>query len=174
MPVLLLVALLLALVGWYGLSRYRQGVDHAPPQAQVTLPTFEFPDLDGRRRNSDTWRGRILVLNFWATWCPPCREEMPRFIAAWQAHRAQGVEVVAIAIDDPDMVRDFVDVYGIGFPVLVGGAPAVELASTLGNRFNTLPFTVIFDRQGRRRYQQVGEISAETLEGQLQSLLQRP
>ncbi|MCP3870989.1 MAG: TlpA family protein disulfide reductase [Gammaproteobacteria bacterium] len=172
-----LIALLLLLAvmagSWFG-SRY---FAPEPATAQLTgegveqLPDFSFPDLEGAQRSNSEWTGRVLVVNFWATWCPPCREEMPRFIEMQAQYGSQGLQFVGIAIDEPDMVRDFFDVYAINFPTLIGDDEAIKLANTLGNRFNSLPFTAVFDRQGKTRYFQAGEVTDETLAKEVLSLL---
>ncbi|MCB1758973.1 MAG: TlpA family protein disulfide reductase [Gammaproteobacteria bacterium] len=135
------------------------------------LPDFSFPDIDGNLRSSREWEGNVLIVNFWATWCPPCREEMPLFVETQQRLADRGVQFVAIAIDDEDLVRDFHDVYAINFPTLVGGMEAVKLANSLGNRFDSLPFTAIFDRNGKSRYIQAGEVKKATLEAELNKIL---
>ena len=136
-----------------------------------TLPAFALPDLEGKLRNSGEWDGDVLVINFWATWCPPCREEMPRFIEMQEQYRDKGLQFIGIAIDDPEMVQDFHDVYGINFPTLIGGIEAIKLANTLGNRFDSLPFTAVFDRKGKSRYIQAGEITDEILATKVVPLL---
>lgn len=134
------------------------------------LSEFSFTDLEGRVRNSKEWAGKVLVVNFWATWCPPCRKEMPLFVETQKKYADKGLQFVGIAIDDPHMVQDFYDVYGINFPVLIGDAEAIKLSNRMGNRFDSLPFTAIYDRDGNKRYIQAGEITAEALEKQLESL----
>ncbi len=139
--------------------------------AEPTLPGFSFTDISGQMRNSEEWKGQVLVVNYWATWCPPCREEMPLFIKFQEQHQQNGVQFVGIAIDDPNLVQDFVDVYGVNFPILLGGAEAITLSKRMGNRFESLPFTAIFDRQGNSRYIQAGEMTQEILKQELKPLL---
>ena len=173
---LLLGALLvlLAIGGWYTaglLLPQQRGALQLTGSGAQTLPKFSFPDLDGVTRHSSEWKGRPLVVNFWATWCPPCRKEMPLFIETQERFRADGVQFIGIAIDDVEMVRDFSDVYGINFPLMIGDTEAVKLANKLGNRFDSLPFTAIFDRDGNTRHIQAGEVTKETLEQHLIPLL---
>lgn len=139
--------------------------------AEPSLQPFSFPDLAGNSRHSSEWKGQVLVVNYWATWCPPCRKEMPLFIETQKRLQERGLQFVGIAIDDPHMVQDFVDVYNINFPVLIGNADAVKLSTRMGNRFESLPFTAIFDREGNSRYIQAGEVTAEVLERELEPLL---
>ncbi|OQX32513.1 MAG: hypothetical protein B0D96_11095 [Candidatus Sedimenticola endophacoides] len=169
----LLIALLTAAV-WYGMQHLGSAPEqpiHYAGDGAATLPPFQLPGLDSKTHHSDQWRGKVLVVNFWATWCPPCRDEMP-LLRAWQhRHGGQGLQIVGIAIDDPAMVRDFIDVYDIRFPVLTGGPEAIALSRTMGNRFESLPFTAIYDRQGNMRHIQSGQISEATLSEQLLPLL---
>jgi len=138
---------------------------------EPTLPAFTLPDLEGKPRQQDEWQDRVLVVNFWATWCPPCIEEMPRFIELQQQLGSKGVTVVAIAIDDPAEVLDFADVYEINFPILIGDVKGIELSERMGNRFSSLPFTAIYDRKGNSQFAQAGEVSMDQLEKAVSPLL---
>ena len=135
------------------------------------LPTFALSDLDQHSRSSDEWRGKVLVINFWATWCPPCLEELPRFEEFQQRYGTQGLQVVAVAIDDLAPVRELAAHYHFNFPVLVGGEDAIALSKQMGNRILVLPYTAIFDRSGTLRHTSAGVISENELEEQLQPLL---
>ncbi|WP_428608516.1 TlpA family protein disulfide reductase [Sedimenticola sp.] len=139
--------------------------------AEAQMPAFSFANLDGEQQNSRIWQGKVIVVNYWATWCPPCRKEMPLFVETQTRYADQGVQFVGIAIDDPHMVQDFVDVYDINFPILIGNAEAIKLSNRMGNRFDSLPFTAIFDRQGKTRFIQAGEMSRRVLEQELAPLL---
>ena len=136
-----------------------------------TLPDFRLPDLEGREITSDTWAGKVLVLNYWASWCPPCLREMPMMIRAQEALRERGVQFVGIAVDRVADVRSFIAEYPLNYPVLIANPDAVELSRRLGNRLQGLPFTVIFDSQGRRVFSRVGEIENEELTGELNAIL---
>jgi thiol-disulfide isomerase/thioredoxin len=173
---LLIAALIVTLGGILGYSYdYFYQLQHSKPrmvaQGEARLPQFSFPDVEGNQRSSDEWRDKVVVVNFWATWCPPCRKEMPLFIELQEKYAGKGLQFVAIAIDDPDLVQDFYDVYGINFPTLIGGPEAIKLANRLGNRFDSLPFTAIFDRDGNTHYIQAGEMTKTILEQQLIPLL---
>lgn len=175
---LIAIALILGLMGAAAGMLYQQNriagqnnaVNLTSPGLEQ-LPEFSFPDVDGNLRNSREWDGSVLIVNFWATWCPPCREEMPLFVETQKRLAGKGVQFVAIAIDDEDLVRDFYDVYAINFPTLLGGMEAVKLANSLGNRFDSLPFTAIFDRSGKSRYIQAGEVKRARLEAELNKIL---
>ncbi len=156
--------------GWFGVERLREMRGGIAPASDGTLPTFTLPDLDGHPRSQSEWQGKVLLVNFWATWCPPCRAEIPSFIDAQQRFGAQGLQVVGIAVDDPEAVRDFVKVYGVNFPVLRGDEGGIEVARAMGNRFDTLPFSALFDREGRLVHEHPGLLTSEALEAQLRPL----
>ena len=109
------------------------------------------------------WKGKVLVVNFWATWCAPCREEMPEFVKAQRELGEKGLQFVGIAIDQPDKVQEFAAEIGLNYPTLIGGYGAIELSKTLGNRLGALPFTIIVDRSGRVAHTQLGPLRDETL-----------
>ena len=94
----------------------------------------ELPDPAGKPQRLDQWRGQVLVVNFWATWCVPCREEMPEFIREQAARGGRGLQFVGIAVDQPDKVVRFAEEIGLNYPTLVGGLGAMELSRDLGNR----------------------------------------
>jgi thiol-disulfide isomerase/thioredoxin len=130
-----------------------------------------FPDLEGKPRRLIEWQGQVLVCNFWATWCAPCREEVPVLIEARRQHAAKGLEIVGIAIDQPDKVQEFAKSFGISYPILFAGADVIELMRKLGNGSGALPYTVILDRGGTLAYRHLGAVSREQLESALSGLL---
>jgi len=166
-------ALLGAIVGiaWQQYEERQQNAQFRDGQSlDEFLPAFSFVDLNGNRRTRQGWNDKILVLNFWATWCPPCRDEMPLFVALQEEFAAAGVQFVGIAIDDQEPVKAFVDAYGIDFPTLLGDMGAIELARSLGNRFGGLPFTVIARTDGKVLLRHPGELKREQLRPLLQEL----
>jgi thiol-disulfide isomerase/thioredoxin len=130
-----------------------------------------LPDLEGREQALAQWRGKVLVVNFWATWCAPCREEMPHFIEVQQRDGAKGVQFVGIAVDQADKIRDFAREIGLNYPALVGGLGAIELSKALGNELSALPFTVVLDRGGGIVLTQLGPLKAAELDALLRTLL---
>jgi thiol-disulfide isomerase/thioredoxin len=143
-----------------------EGAADAGPLLAVTLP-----DLDGKPQSVGQWRGRVLVVNFWATWCAPCREEMPEFVKAQRDYGVRGLQFVGIATDDEPKVRQFAAEIGVNYPTLLGGYGAIELSRTLGNRVGALPFTVILDREGRVVHRQLGPLKPSQLRALIDTLL---
>ncbi len=112
-----------------------------------------------------------MVVNFWATWCEPCRDEMPEFVKAQELFRGKGLQFVGIAIDQPAKIRQFTTDLKINYPSLVGGYGALELSKTLGNTIMALPFTVILDRNGAVAYAQMGPLKPGKLDAIVAKLL---
>ncbi len=129
---------------------------------------FALPDLDGRPRQLSEWDGDLVLLNFWATWCPPCKKEMPMFQEHYERHAGQGFTIVAVAVDELDETRAFVDGFGIEFPVLIGQEEAIAVGREYGNRIGALPYTVVIDRDGFVRETHRGEVTETDLAGWLQ------
>ena len=132
----------------------------------VRRPEFWLPDPQGVRHGVSEWDGKVLVMNFWATWCPPCLHEIPMFIALQQRYGSRGVQFLGIAIDDADKVAAFADEVGLNYPTLHGQMDAIEVMSAYGNKSGGLPFTVIISRSGRivaRHPGVLDEVSATAL-----------
>jgi len=164
------VAMLMAFVAGNLLIKWIQGTPASQaPQAMVKQyrPAFELPDLDGKMRNVNEWNGKVLVVNFWAPWCPPCQKEMPSFVELQQKYGTQGVQFVGIALDSKQKVQDFVDTLGVEYPNLLGGDKASKASLDYGNRLGALPYTAVVDRKGYivRTYQ--GGVSKSDLEKQI-------
>jgi len=130
-----------------------------------------LPDLAGEEQALAQWRGEVVVLNFWAPWCPPCREEIPAFVRLQERYGERGLRFVGVALDDPVKVAEFADQNEINYPTLLGGLAAVELGRSAGNRLGGLPYTLILDRAGNPVTSITGELSETRLEGLIQPLL---
>jgi len=135
------------------------------------LLATRFPDLTGQPRRLLDWQGRALLCNFWATWCAPCREEIPILVAAKQKASVSGIEIVGIGIDSADKIREFAETLKINYPVLVADATAIELMRKLGNRAGALPYTVLIDRRGALQRQHLGALDEPALRQVLASIL---
>lgn len=145
----------------------------ATAQAVSAEPVFaaSFADLDGKQQPLKQWRGKVMVLNFWAPWCPPCREEIPDFIKLQEKYRERGLVFVGVALDEKLKVQTFADEMGINYPILLGEMDAVDLSGKIGNRLGGLPFTVVIDRDGRIVASEVGGLTLEQLEKSVLPLL---
>ncbi|WP_038059456.1 redoxin domain-containing protein [Thioalkalivibrio sp. ALJT] len=132
---------------------------------------FTLPDLAGDERQLSEWDGDLIVLNFWATWCPPCKKEMPLFQDTFEAHRDDGFNIVAVAVDEHTATQHFVDDFGLEFPILIGQDEAVAVGRKYGNRIGALPYTVLIDRDGTILDTHRGEVEPEDLEGWLETYL---
>jgi len=141
------------------------------PRPSAVLLDLTLPDVDGRDQRLDQWKGKVVVVNFWATWCEPCRKEMPEFVQAQAKLGGKGLQFVGIAIDQPDKIRQFANELHLNYPSLVGGYGALELSKTLGNQIGALPFTVILDRDGRTAYTQMGPLKPGKLDAVVAKLL---
>jgi len=129
-----------------------------------TLMAVSLPDLEGVQQPLRQWQGKLVVVNFWATWCAPCREEMPMFVAAQKAHGAKGLQFVGIAVDEVAKVKQFAHEIGLNYPALIGGYGALELSRALGNSVMALPFTIVVGRDGQVMHTQLGPLKHEQLD----------
>lgn len=121
----------------------------APDQLTETLPSLTMPDPDGNERSLEEWAGDILVINFWGTWCAPCREEVPLLVDLQSDYADQGVTVIGIALDRPEPVESFAEEYGINYPLLVGEEEALGAMEAFGSGTLGLPHTFVVDRDGQ-------------------------
>lgn len=127
-----------------------------------------FPDLSGKARPLREWRGRVVVVNFWATWCEPCREEIPLLMATRDRHREKELEVLGIALDNAAKVAEYARSFKINYPVLLAEAAGLDLMRQLGNKSGGLPYTVIADRSGSLAERKLGALKGEELERMLE------
>jgi thiol-disulfide isomerase/thioredoxin len=135
------------------------------------LLAARFTDLEGRPRRLLEWQGRALLCNFWATWCEPCREEIPLLVAAKQKSPSNTIEIVGIGIDSVDKIQQFASIQRINYPLLVADASAITLLRGLGNKGGGLPYTVALDRNGAVISRHLGALKESELRQVLASLL---
>ncbi len=133
--------------------------------ADQTLPAnLEFTDLSGRKHHVSEWRGHLLLINFWATWCGPCKKEIPVLAKAQKEYGARGFQVIGPAVDDPAAVRQEKTLLGIDYPVMVGTPEQmISLMNTLGNQPGGLPFSVLVSADGHIIQRHLGEFDAKEL-----------
>jgi thiol-disulfide isomerase/thioredoxin len=130
-------------------------------QHEFWLQTFDDPS--GGRLTLADFKGKPLLVNFWATWCPPCVEELPMIDRFWREHAANGYQVLALAIDQPSAVKKFLERQALGFPVGLAGLAGTELSKALGNSSGGLPFTVFFNANGEIWRQKLGQLTIDDL-----------
>lgn len=150
------------------------GVNFSDEQKKIVgqqRPDFSLMDVTGAARQINEWDGRVIAINFWATWCPPCLKEIPSFIALQNKYADEGLQFIGIALQKPEEVTDFIRTQGMNYPVLVGELEVVELAKIYGNKIGALPYTVIIDRLGRISFVKYGELAGETAEEVIKRLL---
>lgn len=160
-----------ALAGGYWLSQWLRTPSAAVSNASGQLLEFTLPDVDGRPRHLGEWRNKILILNFWATWCPPCREEIPLLIAVQKKYAAQGVQVVGLALDRAEGVKAYGVSAGINYPLLVHDSDMLKIMELYGNRSGALPFSVVLDRQGTIVTRKLGAFRGAELENILKPVI---
>lgn len=163
------VAIVALAAGYY--ARTSGDVDEPPADAAKVLLAASLADLDGKMQPLAQWRGKVMVVNFWATWCPPCLKEIPEFVRMQQRFGDQGVQFLGLAIDDRAKVASFVAQHGMNYPVLIAEKEGLTLARNAGNRLGGLPFTVIIDKHGRTARVELGVLDEKKLVPMLEALL---
>lgn len=150
-----------ALLAGAGLAvwRLRPAGDAAASGDAANFWSLRFATPQGQDLATASFRGRPLLLNFWATWCPPCIEEFPLLDAFYKENSAKGWQVLGLAIDQPSAVRTFLQRAPVAFPIGLAGLDGTELSKALGNRVGGLPFSVVFGAEGNVRHRRMGRIS---------------
>lgn len=141
------------------------------PLLGAVRPDFELRDVNGVSHNVQEWDGKILVINFWATWCRPCLSEIPEFIRLQEKYHDQGLQFVGIAMHTADEIKDYIAKVGMNYPALVGKDEATEVAKSLGNRFTVLPYTVVIDPDRRIYFIRSGPLKYEEADAVIRSIL---
>jgi peroxiredoxin len=139
------------------------------PSTDAAAPAITFTDLNGQTIALRALGGKVVLVNFWAAWCTPCREEIPQFIALQKKYRPEGFQAIGISMDDPEgRLRDFCREYNVNYPVIVGNqAIAEHFGGVLG-----LPTTFLIGRDGRIHAKEVGATDFAKLEHDIATLLQ--
>jgi thiol-disulfide isomerase/thioredoxin len=151
-----IIALGLGLFSWHFFAP-------AKPPASHPLPDFSLLDLSDQQHSITEWQGKVLVINFWATWCPPCLKEIPDFVALQKQLADQDVQFIGIALDDKESVVEFTTTTKINYPILLGGDNGIALTHQLGNNVDAVPYTIIVDREGLILEKHPGEFSKEKI-----------
>ncbi len=156
---------------YFGMKRH----EPAPPASTAVgaLMQLSMPDAEGQQRKLSEWQGKLILLNFWATWCPPCVSEMPELSALQSELGQKNLQVIGIGIDSPSNIRDFAKKYQISFPLLVGGMDGTAASKQFGNDTGGLPFSVLIAPDGSVRKTYMGRLDMQKVRADLDNLLTR-
>jgi thiol-disulfide isomerase/thioredoxin len=146
-----------------GLAWRRYRLQTVSPTAEATLWQLQFATPDGGVISMASLRGRPLLLNFWATWCPPCVKELPLLSDFYRGNSARGWQVLGLAVDQPNPVKRFLAQSPVSFPVALAGAPGLEISKSLGNLSGGLPFTVVLGADGQVAHRKMGLLTPDDL-----------
>ncbi len=139
--------------------------------AGTAILEHRYQGLDGQVARLDHLRGRVLIVNFWATWCEPCREEIPLFLRLRREYAAKRVEFAGIAIDQAMKVIAFAEQFRIDYPLVLAGMDAIELVRRAGNQAGVLPYTVVLDREGSLAARLLGQVTEDELRASINPLI---
>ena len=152
----------------------RQMQAEAPPSGPVArFLSLSLPDIKGQAQNLGQWKGRTLVINFWATWCTPCVEEMPALSALQAEVATNNVQLLGIGIDSPSNIAQFLSKLEISYPLYVAGMEGTELSQRFGNNAGGLPFTVLVGADGKVKKTYLGRLKFDELRKDLAQLQNR-
>ncbi|MGB5486277.1 MAG: TlpA disulfide reductase family protein [Lysobacterales bacterium] len=175
--IITLVAITAMLAGFYLSARHFSEPIAAPQTAPGgTLlgsirPDFQLASNTGEFVSPADFSGKTILINFWATWCAPCRQEMPMLMDLQRQYGSRGLQVIGIALDDVQSVMSFVDTYGISYPILVGSEDVFTTSAAYGNEEGVLPYSVLVDKTGVVRWHYAGIIQHGEISNLLSDLL---
>lgn len=167
----LLAAVAIALAAGAGALFWLNKGPSPREQARQALLQLALPDLAGQTQALKQWQGKVLVVNYWATWCPPCKAEMPGFSRLQEKYRGKGVQFVGISTDSPEKVAEYVQNAPVSYTLLLGNDDLLWGVADLGNPSQVLPFTLIFDRDGQINSTQAGRFFEADLDRRLEKLV---
>jgi thiol-disulfide isomerase/thioredoxin len=154
----------LALAAGAGWNAWRHQTAALDPGVLKSLWDAQFEQADGSLLQLSDFQGKPLVLNFWATWCTPCVEEMPLLNAFYQQNKAKSWQMLGLAIDQPSAVKRFLVQHPVEYPIGLAGLNGTELMKTLGNEAGGLPFTLVLDAQSIVQMRKLGKLTASDIQ----------
>ncbi|MEP6558125.1 MAG: TlpA disulfide reductase family protein [Burkholderiales bacterium] len=157
-------------LAWWQRTSSTAAPDNVTTAPAVMLLQQSFQMVDGTTLSMRDFSGRPLLVNFWASWCAPCVEEMPMLDAFYAAHRAHGWQLVGLAADQLPAVQRFLQSTPVSFPIALVGLAGIQLSRQLGNEAGGLPFTLLVDRAGRIRQRKLGQLSRSELDSWVKSI----
>lgn len=152
-----------AALGGIGLAWRTYQPQTMSPSAEAGLWQLQFATPDGGLLRMAALRGKPVLLNFWATWCPPCVEELPLLSRFYQENSTNGWQVLGLAVDQLEPVKHFLLRSPVTFPVAMAGMPGIEISKSLGNLSGGLPFTVVLGSDGRVAHRKIGKVTPDDL-----------
>jgi thiol-disulfide isomerase/thioredoxin len=156
------VAAIAALAG-AGVAWQRQSLVQTSPEALAAFWSAEFDTPSGESLAMTAFQGKPLVINFWATWCTPCVEEMPLIDVFFRENESKGWQVLGLAIDQPSRVRQFLSQFPVSYKIGLAGLNGTDLAKKLGNDVGGLPFTIVLDANGQLKQRKLGKLTADDI-----------
>ena len=168
--IITLISLLALLAGVFS-SHWISKTELASEPAIKAFFANSWKTPDGKVVNSADWQGKVLVVNFWASWCPPCVEEMPTLDLLQKAFLQENVLFVGIGIDSPSNIRQFIETTIISYPIVLGGLGGNEINKMLGNPSGALPFTVVINSKGEIKSRKLGKISEDELRKMIKDVI---
>lgn len=164
LPLFIVVGLLFAALGLYlGANRLAPRT----PQATASLLAHTWPDARGTPQKLSQWENKPLIVNFWATWCAPCVQEMPELSALQTELAPKDIQLIGIGIDSAANIADFSSKYKISYPLYVAGIDGTDLSRAFGNQAGGLPFTVLIGRDGQVKKTYLGRLKMQDLRADL-------
>jgi thiol-disulfide isomerase/thioredoxin len=174
--VILALACLAAFGGWWLQNRWLNAPPAQPPApAGVkvlavgdSVDAYTLPDIDGQTTAFAKWHGKVLLVNFWATWCAPCRKEMPMLAREQAEHAQDGLQIVGVAMDQPPSASRFLKQMPVGYPILIGIDADPVPTTTFGDTAGLLPYSVLIGRDGRILKTKLGALDPATIKAWLE------
>ena len=161
----------LALLAGLSVSIYLNTAPEKEQGQATVVDQFLLPDLEGKEQDLNQWQGQVLLVNFWATWCPPCREEIPVFLSLRNKFKSAGFEVVGVSVDSVKKVKEYRDSMQFDYPLLVGEEKGMSMMMKLGSPSGGLPFSILYDRSGNVVHSKSGPFDEQELQALIENYL---